>query len=525
MYFFKMLTTRLKSELKNKTFLRQKSISAVVMLAFMTCQLFSCAYGFSISFKKNKPKNTTTKPAVQMKAEVNKQVEYSLDDCINIALANDPNIKVAKTQKDIANTQVGLAKSDYFPNITIGNGFTSQHNKNSGRGGGFYNQGGSTTSDNNYYQLNLGVNQLIWDFGSTVARINMQKYNRESVGYDLENTILNTVYNVKMAYFQALAALANQDVYERSVRINKLNYERTNALFQEGLKSKIDVVNAQVYLTDAEISLINAQGQYQNAIVNLNNAMYYPDAPDYTLKNTESFNFQRTKPQKTEVNVNSIKKSGSEEYEQTAILTSGIEKQDILQNYKFQPLIMPVDEAIQKAYENRPDLKSLLMVERAQKESLKAIKRSYFPVLGASAGYNYRKNSDVSNTGFNVGVTLNFPTLNFMDMKYSIAQGKSYLQMAEENIDLSKKNIHFEVKNNYINMVVLQKKIPLMAQKVQQTLENFELADGRYTVGLGNFIELQQAQTNYNNAQLSFVQAVFDYNVAKEQFQKSMGVR
>ncbi len=518
--------TRLKSELNNKMFLRKKSISAILLMAFMSCQLFSGAYAFSIPFKKNKPKNNNNKPAVQMTAEVNKQVEYSLEDCINIALANDPNIKLAKTQKDIANSQVGLAKSDYFPNLTIGNGFTSQHNKNSGRGGGFYNQGGSTSSDNNYYQLNLGVNQLIWDFGSTIARINMQKYNRESVGYDLENTILNTVYRVKMAYFEALAALANQDVFERSVRINKLNYDRTNALFKEGLKSKIDVVNAQVYLTDAKISLIDAQGQYQNALVNLNNAMYYPDAPDYTLKNTESFNFQRSKPaQKQEVNVSTVKKSGSKEYEQTAILTSGIEKQDILQNYKFQPLIMPVDEAIQKAYENRPDLKSLLMVERAQKESLKAIKRSYLPVLGANAGYNYRKNSDVSNTGFNVGVTLNFPTLNFMDMKYSIAQGKSYLEMAEENIDLSKKNIHFEVKNNYVNMVVLQKKIPLMAQKVQQTLENFELADGRYTVGLGDFIELQQAQTNYNNAQLAFVQAVFDYNVAKEQFQKSMGVR
>ncbi len=526
MDFSKILITRLKSELKNISFLRKKIIPAIILLSFAGCQLFSCAYGFSIPFKKNKPKNTTTKPAVQMKAEVNKTVEYSLEDCINIALANDPNIKVAKTQKDIANSQVGLAKADYFPSLTVGNGFTSQHNKNSGRGGGFYNQGGSTTSDNNYYQLNLGVNQLIWDFGSTVARINMQKYNRESVGYDLENTILNTVYSVKLAYFRALAALANQDVYERSVRINQLNYDRTNALFQEGLKSKIDVVNAQVYLTDAQISLIDAQGQYENAIVELNNAMYYPDAPEYTLKNTESFNFQRTKPQKTEVNVNTtVKKSGSEEYEQTAILTSGIEKQDILQNYKFQPLIMPVDEAIQKAYENRPDLKSLLMVERAQKESLKAIKRSYLPVLGANAGYNYRKNSDVSNTGFNVGVTLNFPTLNFMDIKYSVAQGNSYLQMAAENIDLSKKNIHFEVKNNYINMVVLQKKIPLMAQKVQQTLENFELADGRYTVGLGNFIELQQAQTNYNNAQLDFVQAVFNYNVAKEQFQKSMGVR
>ena len=74
-------------------------------------------------------------------------------------------------------------------------------------------------------------------------------------------------------------------------------------------------------------------------------------------------------------------------------------------------------------------------------------------------------------------------------------------------------------------MKQLEKRIPLMAQKVNQTLENFELADGRYTVGLGNFIELQDAQNNYNQAQLEFVQTVFKYNVAKEEFLKSMGVR
>lgn len=509
--------------------IRKKIFSAVLIMFFTLANSSLCdAKGFSLSLRKNKTKNNTEKPAVEQPKILTGEVEYSLEDCIELALKNDPNIKIGKTQKDIANSQVGLAKVDYFPNITAGTGFTSQHNKNSGSskgGGGFYNQGGSTSSDNNYYQLNLGVNQLIWNFGKTTARINMQKYNRESVEYDLENIILNTVYRVKMAYFDALAAQANQDVYERSVRINQLNYDRTNALFQEGLKSKIDVVNAQVYLTDAKISLVDAQAQYQNAIVNLNNAMYFPEAPEYTLKNTESFNFQKSRKQKNEVAVSYIPKNGSDELGQTAILTSGIEKQDIFQNYKFRPLILPVDEAVEKAYENRPDLKSLLMVERAQKESLKAIKRSYMPELSASSGYNFRKNSDVANTGFNIGVSLDLPVINLMDIKYSVAQGKSYLEMASENIDLSKKNIFFEVKTNYVNMVMLQRKIPLMAQKVQQTLENFELADGRYTVGLGNFIELQQAQTNYNNAQLALVQAVFDYNVAKEQFQKSMGVR
>ena len=433
-------------------FLRIKLLSSILVLSFVTVQTCPCAYAFSLPFKKKKTEKieqTKETSAVQIKAEKNEIVEYSLEDCIDIALKNDPNIKIYTTQKGIAHSQLGIAKSGYFPNITASTGFTSQQNRNSGSGGGFYNQGGSTSRSNNYYQLNLGVNQLIWDFGKTVAKINMQKYNKESVGYDLENTILNTVYNVKLAYYKALAALANQDVYERSVRINQLNYDRTNALFKEGLKSKIDVVNAQVYLTDAEVSLIDAQGKYDTAIINLNNAMYLTDAPSYNIKNTESFNFKRTQTSKDTVNISYVpKKSGSKEYEQTAVLTSGIEKQDILQDYKFKPLILPVNDAIQKAYENRPDLKSLLMVEKVQQESLKVIRRQYMPVVSLSAGYNYRRNSEVANTGLNIGVTADLPTLNIMGVKYNVDQGHQYLELARENINLSKKNIYFEIQNN-----------------------------------------------------------------------------
>ena len=70
----------------------------------------------------------------------------------------------------------------------------------------------------------------------------------------------------------------------------------------------------------------------------------------------------------------------------------------------------------------------------------------------------------------------------------------------------------------------LERKIPLMNQKVKATLENFELADGRYSVGLNNYVELQDALANYNNSQLNFVEAVFQYNVARETLMKSMGI-
>ena len=71
----------------------------------------------------------------------------------------------------------------------------------------------------------------------------------------------------------------------------------------------------------------------------------------------------------------------------------------------------------------------------------------------------------------------------------------------------------------------IERKVPLMKTKVEATLENFELADGRYSVGLSNYVELQDALTNYNKAQLSYVEAVFEYNVARETLLKSMGVK
>jgi len=116
------------------------------------------------------------------------------------------------------------------------------------------------------------------------------------------------------------------------------------------------------------------------------------------------------------------------------------------------------------------------------------------------------------------------PTINAMGIKYQIDQGNAYLDIAVNNIDLLRKNIYFSVQGYYVNMKQLEKTIPLMSKRVEQTLENFELADGRYSVGMGNYIELQQAQTNYNNAQLAFVQSVFDYNQARYYLEKAMAV-
>lgn len=443
-------------------------------------------------------------------------VVFSMEDCINYALKNNPNIKIYEEKQLTQKSLVGLQKSNYFPTLVGGTGYQINNTNYSGDQ--------SNSINNNFYQLNLGINQLIWDFGRTNAKINMQEYSYQAAGYDLDYQILDTIYNVKIKYATVLAARANEDIYQRSVKINQLNFERTKALYDEGLKSRIDVVNAEVYLTNAKIDLLEAQNSYQTALIALNNSMYYTDAPDYQIKNTESFNFQSEYTVKNEIDVANVHKKDDKDASSGTLLTSGIEKRDIVKSYVFKPFILTLQDSIKKAYDNRPDIKSLILVQKASQESLKAVKKSYMPNVNATAGYNFQKSSALTANGLGIYAGVNLPNINAMNIKYLIEQGQYNLDIASRNIDLAKKNIYFEVQNYYVNMKLLEKRIPLMGQKIGQTLENFELADGRYTVGLGNFIELQQAQTNYNNAQLAYVESVFNYNKARFYFERAMGI-
>ena len=113
----------------------------------------------------------------------------------------------------------------------------------------------------------------------------MAKYDLQSALYDYDYDVLNVVYDVKINYYRVLMALANLDIYEQNVRINTLNYERTKAMFDEGLKSKIDVVNAEVNLSDSKIQLVDGQNTLATNLLALKNSMYYQESKDFIVKN------------------------------------------------------------------------------------------------------------------------------------------------------------------------------------------------------------------------------------------------
>lgn len=442
---------------------------------------------------------------------IEKNAILNIKDCITIALQNSPKIKKARYNYGIAKGNLGIAKSEYFPTLGIGTGYNITDNNNNRR-----------STNTNIYSAEANINQLIWNFGKTNANIRMYNFDRVAALYEFEDMVLETIFGVKTNYYGVLAAKATLDVNRANVQINERNYQRTKAYFEEGIKSKIDLVNAEVYLSDSKVTLVESEKAYKNALVQLNNSMYIAFAPEYEIENTETFNFQNNY---APVNLEKIdeKKDLSKlpKDVNNAFLTSQVEKINVLDNYKFKPFPYTFEESVNLAYKNRPDLKAYDATLKAMQESLKYTKREYLPEISATAGYGYR---DQYNTNsFNVGINLS-SNVNIKGQKHKIDNAKIQVQLAENEIDQAKQDIYFEVQNLYINMVQLEKQIPLLAVKVKQTLENFELADGRYAVGLGDYIELQDAKVNYNNAQVSYVQTVYNYNVARANLERAIAL-
>lgn len=442
---------------------------------------------------------------------VEKNAVLNIKDCITIALQNSPQIKKARYNYGLARGNLGIAKSEYFPTLGVGTGYNITDNRNDRR-----------STNSNIYSAEASINQLLFNFGKTNANIKMYNFDRVAALYEFEDMVLETIFGVKTNYYGVLAAKATLDVNRANVQINERNYQRTKAYFEEGIKSKIDLVNAEVYLSDSKVTLVESEKAYKNALVQLNNSMYIAFAPEYEIENTETFNFQNNY---APVNLEKIDEkkdlSSPPKDVSNAFLTSQVEKINVLDNYKFKPFPYTFDESVNLAYKNRPDLKAYDATLKAMEESLKYTKREYLPEISASAGYGYR---DQYNTNsFNVGINLS-SSVNIKGQKHKIDNAKIQVDLAQNEIDQAKQDIYFEVQNLYINMVQLEKQIPLLAVKVKQTLENFELADGRYAVALGDYIELQDAKVNYNNAQVSYVQTVYNYNVARANLERAIAL-
>lgn len=401
-------------------------------------------------------------------------------DCVSTAFKNSPKIKRQKYNLDIAKSNLGIAKSQYFPVINIGAGFYNENN-----------------SDNNYYNshyrelpsVGVSVNKLVWNFGKTTAYIKMEEFYKIGAEYEFMDSLCNTLFDVKLRYYALLRAKALQLVAQNNVEINE------NFLKLAQTKRRPDIKTAELNLSESEIKLLEAQNEYKNAKIDLNNSMYLDSQPDYTIKDTHTFSY-----------------GNDYAYNEKSYRSEAF----IPMTFTF-----PLDKAVEIAYDNSPDLSVLVATKQAMEQNLLYIKRTYLPDLTANAGYGFNNSNQTANNSFKVGVNLS-SSVNLMELKHSIKGADAQLSIADNEIELFKKDLYFEVKKALNNVDKYQNQIPTAKMEVEQSLENLHLVEEQYKSNQLNYVALQDARKDYTNALTKYIETMYDYNVSLIQVEMAM---
>lgn len=394
--------------------------------------------------------------------------ELTLENCIDIALSNSPRAVAAELAVQDAQVSLNLARSEFFPTATAG----ASQKYNNQKTDGFPRRDYGTSDV--YAQAQLSLSGI-----TDIARnVKISKLTLEQAQTDLRGVKNEITGSVKKYYYALLSAKRAVAIRTQSRDLYQDQYNRSAEFFRLGLRPKVDVTTAEVNLNNEQLSLIRAKNLVKTASAQLANAMGVT-APDIlNIKEVDDF-----------------------------------EKMDL-----------PFDKAVETAYANRPDVLSARTGVKISQIKLNRAKAGFFPTFSFSAGFG--KSGDdfrLDNEETKLMASVEFPIFNAFKTYNNYKQAK--LSMASTlNSNRSLLNdVFLEVQSAYIKMQEASESIPVAEVNVEKAKENLDLSRGRYNEGIGDIIELKDAEVAYTDAELSLLTARYDYASAVAELKQAMG--
>ena len=175
----------------------------------------------------------------------------------------------------------------------------------------------------------------------------------------------------------------------------------------------------------------------------------------------------------------------------------------------------PTDVAplIVEALQNRPEIISQGFDLRSAQSYATAERDLWFPTISAAGVTGlvpYRQDilpSRYAAAGFNVNV----PIFNGRLFNAEHTEATARARAQEQFLRDLQNRIAQDVRTAWLNVISAYQRLSLTQQLLDQTTQAFDLAKGRYQLGLSSIIELSQAQLNLTEAQVEQVSAQYDY--------------
>ncbi len=393
----------------------------------------------------------------------------TLAECVAIAVANHPDLKAASASLDAGRQRTWQAVSGALPQIDANYGADRRRTSATARTGAqIAAQNANRSQTFNFYSTGVSLSQILFDFGQSLDAIRAAQATEKSLQADEDTTRETVLFNVKQAYFNLLTAKRLLDVAEENVRRDQKHLDLAQGRLDVGLAARFDVTQAQVQLANAELARVTARNNVSVSRETLRAALGLDGPLDF----------------------------------------------DVVDTLDVHDLTMDESKALELAYDHRPELVGQRLLQQALTDQLAALQKSYLPNVTAAASYAYSGPDYPLQSSWNVGASVNLSLFNGGLTTAQIGEARANLANLRYKEQSLRQQIRLQVREAALNLAQALESIRISDKGLQQARENLALAEGRYTTGVGNMIELTDAQASFTTAEGNNVQALSNYKIA-----------
>ncbi len=332
------------------------------------------------------------------------------------------------------------------------------------------------------YQVGFSFSLPLFTGGKLVAGFKQAEYNLRATEQSVEQSKLETIYNVKRAFYGFLLARQFVVVSREAVDLAQKYFENVRRLYEVGLASRFDLLRSEVQLANLKPQLLRAQNQLELASINLK-----------TLLGIDL---------ETEIEVKG--------------------------ELAYKPVEIKEEEILSRALMLRPDLAQLRYQQQMAGELLRLARAADLPTIAIGGNYNFwanylnfKRNNWQSYYSFSL--VISFPIFNGFSGSAQAARAKAMMRSLELTEKGLTELIKAEIKQAWLNLLQAKETLFSQEKNVDQAKESLRLAELNYNEGLATFLDVSSAQVALTQARTNYSQALFDYVMALAQLEKAMG--
>ncbi len=418
-------------------------------------------------------------------------VVLTLEKAISLALQQNRDVLIAEQDRFKADAQVGEAWAGALPQLSISGVYTRNiqkpvlfippNNPINPTDKTMAFEIGST----NAYAMSASLTQPLFSRRVGVALQIADTY-REFMEQSYQSISQAVIRDVRKSFYLVLLAQKLVEANRQGFDVVKANVENVRAQYRNGTAAEFDLLRAEVQLANTEPLLISAENNLALAINVLKNLVAIPMEQDVVLQGDFTF----------------------EELPETAMI-----------------------EARQNALTTNPLVLQLSLQESLLEKNISIERAGYFPTLNLVGGYSWQAQDNTFQFNnylwakmLNVGLTLSFPIFDGLKTSNRVQQAEIEKEKIYYTRMKAEEGLKIQIQSAELKMAEAKKRISGQEKNIDQAQKAVRIAQTRFKSGVGTQLELLDAQVAMTRAQTNYAQAIYDYLVAKAEWQYAVGI-